>query len=57
MGLEDLRQRIKAKQGQHEQLKESYAHLYHQEGERNAELTTLRGDTSKQLASNNEFEG
>jgi hypothetical protein len=30
--------------------------LYHQEGEKNAELATLRGDTSKQLTSNQEFE-
>lgn len=31
--------------------------MHHVEGEKNAELATLRGDTSKQLTSNKEFEG
>lgn len=51
--LEELRSKIKAKKKQHETLKEHYVQLYHIEGEKNAELATLRGDTSKQLASNN----
>ena len=31
--------------------------MHHVEGEKNAELATLRGDTSKQLESNKQFEG
>ena len=31
--------------------------MYHVEGETNAELAALRGDTSKQLANNQEYEG
>eukprot|EP00347_Sterkiella_histriomuscorum_P024325 403331522 len=54
--LEDLRLQIKAKKRQHDGLKEHYIQLYHVEGEKNAELATLRGDTSKQLTSNTQLE-
>ena len=37
-------------------LQEKSVRLHHQEGERNAELALLRGDTTKQLAINQDFE-
>ena len=55
--LEDLRQQIKNRKKQQENLKDHYIQLYHVEGEKNAELAGLRGDTSKQLTSNNQFDG
>jgi hypothetical protein len=45
------------KKKDHTGLKEEFIQLHHEEGEKNAELATLRGDTSKQLTSNKEFEG
>lgn len=37
-------------------LQEKNVRLYHVEGEKNAELATLRGDTSKQLSINQDLE-
>lgn len=37
-------------------MKEEYIYWKQQVGEKNAELESLRGDTSKQLASNSELE-
>lgn len=54
--LDELRSKLDAKKNSHEGLKEQFILLYHVEGEKNAELTNLRGDTSKQLASNQEFQ-
>jgi len=45
--LEELRGQIKNKKRQYESLKDHYIQLHHVEGEKNAELATLRGDTSK----------
>ena len=53
--LEEMRGQIKNKKKQHESLKEQFIALYHVEGEKNADIATLRGDTSKQLTSNEEF--
>lgn len=37
-------------------LQEKNVRLYHVEGEKNAELAALRGDTSKQLSINQDLE-
>ena len=54
--LQELRGQIKTSKNDNSSLQTKNVQLYHIEGERNAELAMLRGNTSKQLASNQEFE-
>jgi hypothetical protein len=54
--LEELRNQIHSKKNHNDDLKEEYIYWKQQVGEKNAELEALRGNTSKQLASNSEFE-
>ena len=55
--LSEVRGQIQASKRDGNGLTQKNTRLYHLEGEKSAELATLRGDTSKQMAANQEFEG
>lgn len=54
--MHEVRSGIQSSKRDGAQLTEKNTRLYHMEGEKSAELAALRGDTSKQLANNSEFE-
>lgn len=55
--MQELRTQIQSSKRNNGNLNEKNTRLYHLEGEKNAELASLRGDTTKQLTNNQDLEG
>ena len=54
--MQELRQQIQAAKKDNTSLTDKNTRLHYMEGEKNAELAALRGDTTKQLTYNQELE-